>query len=43
MLRSIDLARRIGIEATPETVHTLETVMQLSTEEPEPGPSVKRP
>ena len=43
MLRSIDLACRIGIEATPETVRTLETVVQSTAEEPEPGPSVKRP
>ena len=42
-LRSINLAHRIGIEATPETVHTLETVVQSTVEEPEPGPSVKRP
>ena len=42
-LRSIDLARRIGVEATPETVRTLETVVQSTAEEPEPGPSVKRP
>ena len=42
-LRAIDLARRIGVEATPKMVCTLETVVQLTTEEPEPGPSVKRP
>ena len=42
-LRSIDLACRIGIEATPETVRTLETVVQSTAEEPEPGPSIKRP
>ena len=42
-LRSIDLACRIGVEATPETVRTLETVVQSTAEEPEPGPSVKRP
>ena len=42
-MRSIDLARRIGIEATPETVYTLETVVQSTVEEPEPGPSIKRP
>ena len=42
-LRSIDLARRIGVEATPETVCTLETVVQSTAEEPEPGLSVKRP
>ena len=42
-LRSIDLACRIGVEATPEMVRTLETVVQLTTEEPEPGPSVKHP
>ena len=42
-LRSINLARRIGIEATPETVRTLETVVQSTAEEPKPGPSVKRP
>ena len=42
-LRSIDLARRIGVEATPETVRTLETVVQSTAEEPEPSPSVKRP
>ena len=43
MLRSIDLACRIGVEATPEMVRTLETVVQSTTEEPEPGPSVKHP
>ena len=43
MLRSIDLACCIGIEATPETVRTLETVVQSTMEEPEPGPSVKHP
>ena len=42
-LRSIDLARRIGVEATPEMVCTLETVVQSTAEEPEPGPSVKCP
>ena len=42
-LRSIDLAHRIGVEATPETVCTLETVVQSTAEEPEPGPSVKHP
>ena len=42
-LRSIDLARRIGVEATPETVRTLETVVQSTVEELEPGLSVKRP
>ena len=42
-LRSIDLACRIGVEATPEMVRTLETVVQSTMEEPEPGPSIKRP
>ena len=42
-LRSINLARRIGVEATPEMVRTLETVVQSTAEEPEPGPSIKRP
>ena len=42
-LRSIDLARRIGVEATPEMVRTLETVVQSTAEEPEPGPSIKHP
>ena len=42
-LRSIDLACRIGVEATPEMVCTLETIVQSTAEEPEPGPSVKRP
>ena len=43
MQRSIDLACRIGIKATPKMVRTLETVVQLTAEEPEPGPSVKCP
>ena len=42
-LRSINLARRIGVEATPETVHTLETVVQSTAEQPEPSLSIKRP
>ena len=42
-LRSINLACRIGVEATPEMVRTLETVVQSTVEEPEPGPSIKRP
>ena len=42
-LRSIDLACHIGIEATPEMVHTLETVVQSTADEPEPGLSVKHP
>ena len=43
MLRSIDLARQIGVEATSEIVHTLETVVQLTAEEPKPDLSVKHP
>ena len=37
------MARRIGVEATPKTVRTLETVVQSTAEDPEPGPSIKRP
>ena len=42
-LRSINLARHIGVEATPEMVHTLETIMQSTMEEPKPSPSIKHP
>ena len=37
------MACQIGVEATPKTVRTLETVVQSTMEEPEPSPSVKRP
>ena len=42
-LRSINLACHIGVEATPEMVHTLETVVQSTMEEPEPSLSIKHP
>ena len=42
-LRSINLARHIGVEATPKMVHTLETVVQSTMKEPEPSLSIKHP